>query len=78
MTVKFYEKKLIFGNPDHIEKAREGQICECGHEYGGHNKEGDCYMADSEGDPVVCRCECGHSSHLSPPTCKCENFTPKK
>lgn len=70
--------RLEFGNPEHIEKAKEGQKCECGHKYTEHNKEGDCYMSDANGEPQICRCECGEYAHLVPPLCKCEQFTAKK
>lgn len=33
------KKKLIFGDPKSIEKAREGMVCECGHSGSDHDKD---------------------------------------
>ena len=54
--------KLQFGNPEHIDLARNGAMCECGHsgDYHGHYFPYDCQGEDFEDE-----------------VCSCEAFTPK-
>ena len=64
--------QLVFGNPEHIQLAQEGQICECGHSKAKHKY----YCIDNKSINESCD-NCGYT-HECWVECDCTEFKQNK
>lgn len=65
--------QLEFGNPEHIDIAKRGMFCICGHNSLEHKMgtKGEC-NAEVE---TYCQCSCGNE-YETYEECKCDGFRP--